>query len=199
MVVFMFEDLKVAAGQVIVSDAMALARTDEDQVELAVRQHAQMVYRIAYSILRNHHDAEDATQETFVRVLKARRKLSAVDDPQKWLARIAWRVAVGRKGKSPDVSLEEVGQVVARLRSTGVPADDAVRGEEVAIALERLIPTLPRRLRDVVALSTVEEMPPPDIAGILEISEAAVRSRLFRARQILRDKLAELLDRKHGT
>ena len=199
MVVFMFEDLKVAAGQVIVSDAMALARTDEDQVELAVRQHAQMVYRIAYSILRNHHDAEDATQETFVRVLKARRKLSAVDDPRKWLARIAWRVAVGRKGKSPDVSLEGVGQVVARLRSTGVPADDAVRGEEVAIALERLIPTLPRRLRDVVALSTVEEMPPPDIAGILEISEAAVRSRLFRARQILRDKLAELLDRKHGT
>jgi RNA polymerase sigma-70 factor (ECF subfamily) len=199
MVVFMFEDLKVAAGQVIVSDAMALARTDEDQVELAVRQHSQMVYRIAYSVLRNHHDAEDATQETFVRVLKARRKLSAVDDPRKWLARIAWRVAVGRKGKSPDVSLEEVGQVVARLRSTGVPADDAVRGEEVAIALERLIPTLPRRLRDVVALSTVEEMPPPDIAGILEISEAAVRSRLFRARQILRDKLAELLDRKHGT
>jgi len=199
MVVFMFEDLKVAAGQVIVSDAMALARTDEDQVELAVRQHSQMVYRIAYSVLRNHHDAEDATQETFVRVLKARRKLSAVDDPGKWLARIAWRVAVGRKGKSPDVSLEEVGQVVARLRSTGVPADDAVRGEEVAIALERLIPTLPRRLRDVVALSTVEEMPPPDIAGILEISEAAVRSRLFRARQILRDKLAELLDRKHGT
>jgi len=199
MVVFMFEDLKVAAGQVIVSDAMALARTDEDQVELAVRQHSQMVYRIAYSVLRNHHDAEDATQETFVRVLKARRKLSAVDDPRKWLARIAWRVAVGRKGKSPDVSLEEAGQVVARLRSTGVPADDAVRGEEVAIALERLIPTLPRRLRDVVTLSTVEEMPPPDIAGILEISEAAVRSRLFRARQILRDKLAELLDRKHGT
>jgi DNA-directed RNA polymerase specialized sigma24 family protein len=39
----------------------------------------------------------------------------------------------------------------------------------------------------------------PKIAGILEISEAAVRSRLFRARQILRDKLAELLDRKHGT
>jgi RNA polymerase sigma-70 factor, ECF subfamily len=199
MVVFMFEDLKVAAGQVIVSDAMALARTDEDQVELAVRQHSQMVYRIAYSVLRNHHDAEDATQETFVRVLKARRKLSAVDDPRKWLARIAWRVAVGRKRKSPDVSLEEVGQVVARLRSTGVPADNAVRGEEVAIALERLIPSLPRRLRDVVALSTVEEMPPPDIAGILEISEAAVRSRLFRARQILRDKLAELLDRKHGT
>jgi hypothetical protein len=63
MVVFMFEDLKVAAGQVIVSDAMALAQTDEDQVELAVRQHSQMVYRIAYSVLRNHHDAEDATRK----------------------------------------------------------------------------------------------------------------------------------------
>jgi DNA-directed RNA polymerase specialized sigma24 family protein len=52
---------------VTVSEAMALARTEEDQLELAVRQHARLVYRIAYSVLRNHHDAEDTTQETFQR------------------------------------------------------------------------------------------------------------------------------------
>ena len=73
----------MTAGQVIVDDAMVLARTEEDQLELAVRQHAQLVYRIAYSVLRNHHDAEDATQETFVRVLRAKRKLTSVDDPAK--------------------------------------------------------------------------------------------------------------------
>jgi RNA polymerase sigma-70 factor, ECF subfamily len=72
----MFEGIRVAVGQVTLSEAMALARTEEDQLELAVREHARMVYRIAYSVLRNHQDAEDATQETFVRVLRARRKLA---------------------------------------------------------------------------------------------------------------------------
>lgn len=195
----MFEAIRVAVGQVTLSDVMAPARTEEDQLELAVRGYARMVYRIAYSVLRNHQDAEDATQETFVRVLRARRKLVAVDDPQRWLARIAWRVAVERRKKSPEIALEETGQAVRQLRSTEMPADEAIAGREVARALERLIPALPRRLRDVVTLSTVEDMSPKDVAAVLEISEAAARSRLFRARQILREKLGALLEGSYGT
>ena len=195
----MFEGIRVAVGQVTLSEAMALARTEEDQLELAVREHARMVYRIAYSVLRNHQDAEDATQETFVRVLRARRKLAAVDHPQRWLARIAWRVAAERRKKAPEIALEETGEAVTLLRSTEMPADEAIVGREVAKALERLIPLLPRRLRDVVTLSTVEDMSPTDIAAVLEISEAAVRSRLFRARQILREKLGVLLEGRYGT
>jgi RNA polymerase sigma-70 factor (ECF subfamily) len=194
----MSEGVRVAAGRVTVSEAMALARTEEDQLELAVRQHARLVYRIAYSVLRNHHDAEDTAQETFLRVLRARRKLAGVDDPQRWLARIAWRVAVERKRRWPETSLEETGEKVAQLRSAGIPADETVAGREVVEALERLIPALPRRLRDVVTLSTIEEMLPADVAAVLEISEAAMRSRLFRARQILREKLTKLLENKHG-
>ena len=171
----MFEGIRVAVGQVTLSEAMALARTEEDQLELAVREHARTVYRIAYSVLRNHQDAEDATQETFVRVLRARRK------------------------KAPEIALEETGEAVTQLRSTEMPADEAIVGREVAKALERLIPLLPRRLRDVVTLSTVEDMSPTDIAAVLEISEAAVRSRLFRARQILREKLGVLLEGRYGT
>jgi RNA polymerase sigma-70 factor, ECF subfamily len=68
-----------------------MAGTDEDILENAVREHARMVYRIAYSVLRNHHDAEDATQETFVRVLRYKRKLEGIEDPKTWLAKIAWR------------------------------------------------------------------------------------------------------------
>jgi DNA-directed RNA polymerase specialized sigma24 family protein len=111
---FRFEDLRVAAGQVIV-EAMALTRTEEDQLGLAVRQHAQMVYCIAYSVLRNHHDAEDPTQEVFIRVLRARRKLSEVEDPRKWIARIAWRVAAGKRKKPVEVHLDEMDQAAIRL------------------------------------------------------------------------------------
>jgi RNA polymerase sigma-70 factor (ECF subfamily) len=193
----MFEDLKVVAGQVIADDAMVLARTEEDQLELAVRQHAQLVYRIAYSVLRNHHDAEDATQETFVRVLRAKRKLSTVNDPQKWLARIAWRVAVERRKKVPDISSEENAELVSRLSTAEISADETLIAREASAVLDRVIPSLPRRLRDVLTLLTVQEMSPADVASVLKISEAAVRSRLFRAREILREKITALLVESH--
>ena len=73
------------AEAVIANGAMALAKTGEDALEGAVREHARLVYRIAYSVLRNHHDAEDATQETFVRVLRHKSKLEGVKDRKAWL------------------------------------------------------------------------------------------------------------------
>ena len=196
----MFEDLKVVAGQVIVDDAMVLARTEEDQLELAVRQHAHLVYRIAYSVLRNHHDAEDATQETFVRVLRARRKLDSVDDPRKWIAKIAWRVAVERRKKAPEVPIETIeATVISRLRSQLASAEENVLGREMVGLVQSLISVLPTQLRDVLTLSTVQEFSPAEIAGVLEMSEAAVRSRIFRARQMLKEKLEALLEGNHGT
>jgi len=197
---FTFEALKVVAGQVIVDDAMVLARTEEDQLELAVRQHAQLVYRIAYSVLRNHHDAEDATQETFIRVLRAKRKLSSVDDPRKWIARIAWRVAVERRKKVPEVPIEtSEAAVLTQLRSQLISAEDNVLGQEMAGLAQSLISALPAQLRDALTLSTVQELSPTEIAGVLEMSEAAVRSRIFRARQMLKEKLEALLEGNHGT
>lgn len=193
---FMFEGLKVVAGQVIVNEAIELARTREDLLETAVRDHARLVYRIAYSVLRNHHDAEDATQETFVRVLRARTKLAKVEDVRNWLARIAWRVAVERRKKSSQVPAEEI--AVDHLVANGTPADELVLGREMSGLLENLIPSLPPKLRDAVTLSTVEEMSPADVAQVLRINEAKVRSRLFRARQVLREKLTVLLEGKHG-
>ena len=65
-------------------------------------------------------------------------------------------------------------------------------------AVEKLIAALPPKLRDPLTLSTLEEMTPADVAAVLGINQAAVRSRLFRARQILREKLATLMGGEHG-
>ncbi len=54
----------------LAAEAIALAQQDEDSVEMVVREHARLAYRIAYSVLRNPADAEDATQEIFLRVLR---------------------------------------------------------------------------------------------------------------------------------
>jgi RNA polymerase sigma-70 factor (ECF subfamily) len=191
--------MRVVAGHVIGNEAFELAQAHENLLEAAVREHARLVYRIAYSVLRNHHDAEDATQETFIRVLRARRKLAEVQDVRNWLARIAWRVAVERRKKPGETTTEETGGAVDRIAASGFPADEIVLGNEMACMLESLIPSLPAKLRDVIVLSTVEEMSMADLAKILGINEAVVRSRLFRARQVLREKLSVLLEGKHGS
>ena len=71
-----------------------------------------------------------------------------------------------------------------------------MHGAQVGAALERLIAFLPEKLRQPLILSTIEEMSPREVAATLGIGEAAVRSRVFRARQILREKLEQHMGRK---
>jgi len=188
----MFEGRRTVAEQAFVSEAVMMA--PEDAMESAVREHARLVYRIAYSVLRNHHDAEDATQETFVRVLRYKKKLEGVRDPKTWLARIAWRVAVEHSRKRPEISMSEteVANAVIELRSQLASAEESTLGKEMAELLASLISALPGPLRDALRLSTIEELSPTGIAKVLRTSEASVRSRLFRARQILKEKLSAL-------
>jgi len=195
----MNEGRQVVAGPVILSEAMAMAQAGEDVLEAMVREHARLVFRVAYSVLHNHHHAEDAAQETFVRVLRYGMKLGEVRDPKTWLARIAWRVAVDRRKKPPEVSLDDREKAILELRTATASADQLVLGSEMSRLLEALIAALPEQLRDPLTLSTVEEMSSDDIAKVLGIKPAAVRSRLFRGREILRDKLTALLEGKNAT
>jgi RNA polymerase sigma-70 factor (ECF subfamily) len=206
--VFMIEGTRVVAGEAILSSAATSDRRPgersqlehiEEAIEALVRHRSRLVYRIAYAVLRRHHDAEDATQETFLRVLRYSSKLAAVEDPQTWLARIAWRVAVDRAkqhGRKREIALDDPERPFEEVASSETPADETVRSLQTGAALERLIAALPSKLRQPLILSTIEEMSPREIAATLGINEAAVRSRVFRARQILKEKLAERVIRK---
>lgn len=168
-----------------------LARSRDELLEEFVRQHSRLVYRIAYAVLRSHPDAEDATQETFLRVLRYGHRLDAVESPKMWLARIAWRVAVDRsqkRGRRKEVELDE--EAPAEEMSAKPPARETVRASQLSGWLEKLIAALPRKLREPLILSTLEEMSPKEIAATLGISEAAVRSRVFRARRLLQERMA---------
>jgi RNA polymerase sigma-70 factor, ECF subfamily len=206
----MHEGRQVAAGEAILSEAASVApsreedrQTHEDALagllENLVRQHSRLVYRIAYAVLRSHHDAEDAAQETFVRVLRYSHKLVRVEDHKTWLARIAWRVAVDRnrqQGRKREITLDDPEKPLPEVASSDARADDALYGAHVSELLERMIAALPEKLRQPLILSTIEEMSPREVAATLGINEAAVRSRVFRARQILREKLAGRGERK---
>jgi RNA polymerase sigma-70 factor (ECF subfamily) len=195
----MSEGKRVVAGEAILSGLATIERSRDQMLAALVREHSRLVYRIAYAVLRGHHDAEDATQETFMRVLRYSSKLASVEDPKTWLARIAWRVAVDRnrqRGRTREIALDDPEKPILEAASSDVPADETVHGAELSAALERMIAALPEKLREPLILSTIEEMSPKEVAATLGINEAAVRSRVFRARQILREKLAGRIGRK---
>jgi len=192
--VFMVEGRRLVAGEAILSGVQSEERSRDEVLEALVREHSRLVYRIAYAVLRRHHDAEDATQETFMRVLKYSSKLAEVDEPKTWLARIAWRVAVDRyrqRGRTREIALDDPESPMSEPASADAAADERVQGQQISGALETLISTLPSKLRDPLILSTIEEMSPKEVAVTLGVNEAAVRSRVFRARKILKEKLSQ--------
>lgn len=197
----MIEDGRVLAGEAILSGAATGECSRDAGIEALVRQHSRLVYRIAFSVLRQHHDAEDATQETFMRVLRYSSKLVDVEDPKTWLARIAWRVAVDRSKRRSkgEIPLEDPDKPSAGIASSGVSAEEALQNSQSGEAIEKLITALPEKLRAPLILFAVREMSAREIAATLNINEAAVRSRVFRAKQILKEKLSRVVHgRGHG-
>lgn len=190
----MIEDRRVLAGEAILSGAATAECSRDQAIETLVREHSRLVYRIGYALLRQHQDAEDVTQETFVRVLRYSSRLAQVENPKTWLARIAWRVAVERskqRGHEQAIPLDDPEMAMPEIASSEVGADATLQGRQLATEIEKLITALPQKLRAPLVLSTLQEMTPREIAATLNINEAAVRSRVFRARQILKEKLAQ--------
>jgi RNA polymerase sigma-70 factor, ECF subfamily len=187
-----------AMGQVILSQAFLREDSRDRDFEAAVHEHSWYVYRVAMAMLRNHHDAEDAVQETFLRFLRQRGNWVDIRNVRAWLARTAWRVAIDRRRQTAAISLEEAAEAVMNLRAAGATAEEIASHAQMLALVERLIASLPKELREPLTLSTVEEMTSAEIGEILGIPEGSVRERVSRARGILSGKLAGLMEKSHG-
>jgi RNA polymerase sigma-70 factor (ECF subfamily) len=156
-----------------------------------VERQARFVFRVAYSVLRNVPDAEDVVQETFLKLHRARTWERMVAE-KAFLARAAWRLAVDKLATVRTVGLD------AGIPSGGRDPEQAAIEADWNAAIHRLIDALPDELRRPLALSTIEELNSHEIAVVMGIAEGTVRTRLMRAREILRQKLAALRERRHG-
>jgi RNA polymerase sigma-70 factor (ECF subfamily) len=158
-----------------------------DWLEAAVHSHARLLYRLAYSVVRNQADAEDVVQETFVRAMRSRGGLKDVRNVRAWLARITWNVALDHRRKVPALNLDD-------LNESGVSPD--VSAERIASQrqqldlVHQLIASLPRKLREPLLLLAVEELSSAEVGLLLGISEHSVRTRVMRARQMLKEKFS---------
>ena len=166
------------------------------EIESLVREHARLVFRIAYSVLRNHADAEDTVQEVFLRV--ARRGVKGIEDPKAWLSRIAWRVSVDRFRRIARSGQEEFDERIHAPSRHRPGVESEVISRQTLAVLDRLIATLPRKEREALLLTSIEELSGAEAARILGTTQTSVRARVFRARQRLAEKLEKMTGVSHG-
>ncbi len=191
----------MSAGQAVFSGWMQKtdksltdeARRAEEEQALAalVSQYAPTLYRVAYSVLRNAADAEDAVQEAFLRVLRHRETLGEVRDQRVWLIRIVWNVVLDRKRRMKTrPETDDVVELARVLPAEGLSADERVAAAQHHAHVLACVEQLPAKERQVMMLSAFEELSSVEIAAVIGITESSVRSRLFRARNLM----AGLLD-----
>ncbi len=173
----------LGADETIVQRVLAGER---DLYEVLVRRHNTRLYRAARAILRSENEVEDVMQEAYVQAFAHLAQFRAEARFSTWLTRIAVHEAFARRRRA--------------LRQTEHEAEDSVAlitpehqagSRELAKLLERAIDALPDNFREVLVLRTLEDMSVADTAVALDIPEDTVKTRLFRARNLLREAIAD--------
>lgn len=185
------------------ADLVALAAAGNAAAfELLMRRHNQLLFRTARSILKNDAEAEDAVQEGYLRAWRALGEFRTESRLSTWLVRIVANEALGRLRRTgAQVIPLEAAMTSPEPETQAAFTDTPERGPEhsalrsqVRTLLESRIDLLPEACRTVFMLRAVEEMSVEEVAQALDIPEATVRTRFFRARSLLREGLAGEMD-----
>jgi RNA polymerase sigma-70 factor (ECF subfamily) len=172
---------------------------DMRAVEALMRRHNRIAYRTARAILRDDAEAEDAVQEAYIRALRALETFRGESKLSTWLVRIVANEALMRRRRNTrsavivpmEAGMEEHTDIDPAEHAG--PEREALRGE-LRKMLEARIDQLPDGYRSVFVLRGVEELSVEETAAALDLPEATVRTRYFRARSLLRESLARDID-----
>jgi len=162
-----------------------------------MERHATPVFHFLYRMVGNEDDANDLAQETFVRVFKSAKSFRAGEKFSTWMFTIAANLARNHfrwRSRHPNISLDaenpETEQSIGSTLPTTSPApNETVLAEERAGAVRLAVQKLPEDLREAIVLCEWQELSLAEAAAILETTPKAVESRLYRARNLLRERL----------
>ena len=155
---------------------------DREDYERIVRKHMDTIYRIAVSYTKNPADADDIVQQTFVKLLSRRDLFTDEEHEKRWLIRVC---------------VNECNSFFSSFWRKNVDSMDTISKEpeftmKESSDLYEAIKQLPQKCSIVIYLFYYEGYSTKEIAEILRIREATVRTRLVRARKLLRDELSEV-------
>lgn len=185
--------------------SLAIAGSDLAFAQI-MRRYNRLLFRTVRSILKNDADAQDALQEAYLRAWRALASFRSDARLSTWLVRIVVNEALGRLRRSSaqvvplDAAMDTDGQTL-EMQMQASPDDQpepAAMRAQVRAQIEARIDTLPESFRTVFMLRGVQELTVEEVAAALDIPEATVRSRFFRARGILREGLSRDIDRAIG-
>jgi RNA polymerase sigma-70 factor, ECF subfamily len=182
-------DHAAATDEVVVARVLAGALA---AFEVLMRRYNQRVFRAARAVLRDDAEAEDVVQDAWVRAYAHLSQFGGRASFATWLTRIVVHEAIARRRRRMrQVPLDD--HAPALVATTPTP-DDAAGGREVAAAIERAIDALPTPYRTTFVLRDVQGLDTAETAACLEVPEATVKTRLHRARSLLRTELGVALD-----
>jgi RNA polymerase sigma-70 factor (ECF subfamily) len=185
------------------------ARGDGEAFSALVQRHQDRIYGLALHLLRDPGEAEEVVQETFLAALEKLASFRGDAAFTTWLHRVAANAALmrlRRRRRAPEaVGQDPVEDLLPRFDSDGrieahprhdwsKRADEQLADREIRQAVEREIQNLPEDYRIVFLLRDVDGLSSEDMAEVLGISVAAVKSRLHRARLVLRERLGQFLE-----
>jgi RNA polymerase sigma-70 factor (ECF subfamily) len=164
------------------------------EFEARLVESSTLAFRVAYGVLHHRQDAEDVAQEAFVKAYRNFHQLRDRDRFRAWLVRLTWRLAIesqrADRRREARESLGAPKRVEDLAREGGSPAADAdFVANERAAQLWRAIDALPEKLRVVVVLAGIQEHDLREVARLLDLPEGTVKSRMFLARQQLKERL----------
>ena len=174
---------------------------DEASFELLLRRYRTPLVNFLYRMVRDAATAEDLAQEVFLRVYRARKQYSPSAKFTTWLFRIATNLALNsirdnrhrRMESSLDAPVDDEDSAPRDLPSRDMRIDEHMMERDRCDFIRCAILALPEKQRVAVLLHKYEEMDYGEIARILEFSESALKSLLFRAYETLRVQLAPLI------
>jgi RNA polymerase sigma-70 factor (ECF subfamily) len=177
------------------------AAGDPKAFEWIMRHYNQRLYRLARAMLNNNADAKDALQDAYLAAYRSLVHFRGDASLYTWLARIVlnqctarWRRERRRGSVVQMVSLYSDSDTVNRIIDSAEQPDDSLARTQMHAILARKIDELPAALRVVFVMRSVEELSVAETAEALGITEESVRIRHFRARSLLREQLAQLVE-----
>lgn len=174
---------------------------DEDAFASLVRRHEPRIHRVAFAILGISEDAEDAKQNVLIKLHRHLESFKRNAQFASWLTSIAMNESLSRRrSRRTMVSLDAFQEAPFAYDQPGAGVwcespERAYSRKELRCLIEHTSRALPRRFREVFVLRDIEEKSADETAAILNVSVQAVKSRLFRARQLMRQHLAYRLGR----
>jgi len=166
---------------------------DAGALEALLEKVQPKVYQFGLRLCGDREDAEDVSQETLLAMARGLRDFRAASSLSTWLYAVARSYCIKKRrrgGAAHEVADE--GAAAEPLVDPARPADEALAGKRLEKALAEAIQSLPPKYREVLILRDVEGLTAPQVAEDLGIGLAAVKSRLHRARNAVRDALAPM-------